>query len=319
MEQLVAAKIPYSEFRGMRLSKLMLGTAQLGMSGYGVANRETHVDDRALLDRCRLHGVNCYDTALEYGDAELKLGRYFEERGERPFLVSKLKTPLDLSSEAALEAEVRQKVETILDRLRLNRLPALMIHEPQVLSVYGDRLTGIVERLRREGLIERAGLSLGARPDVQYAECRTWLAHDIYELIQLPMNVWDRRVIACGALRQFREQEKLIVVRSVFLQGLFFHDGESLPAVLRETAPQALARLRAFAEEEALSVAQLALSYIRDLEGVHTLVIGAETPDQIDDNVRLLQGPALSERTRDRVERAFRDMPEALITPLLWK
>lgn len=319
MEQLVTESIPYSDFRGMKLSKLMLGTAQLGMSDYGVANRQSHVDDRALLDRCRHHGVNCYDTALEYGDAELKLGRYFEERGERPFLVSKLKTALDLTSDAALEAEVRQKVETILTRLRIARLPALMIHEPQVLTVYGGRLTGIVRRLRQEGLIERAGLSLGASPDRQYADCKTWLADDVYELIQLPMNVWDRRVIACGALQRFREQEKLVVVRSVFLQGLFFHSGESLPPVLREGAPPALARLRAFAEEEGLSVAQLALSYIRDLEGVHSLVIGAETPEQIDDNVRLLQGPALSERTRARLEQAFRDVPEVLITPMLWK
>lgn len=317
---MVAESISYSEARGLRLSKLMLGTAQLGMMGYGVLNHVSQVDDRALLEHCRMHGVNCYDTALEYGDAELKLGRYFAERGEQPFVVSKLKTALDLGSEAALEAEVRQKVETILTRLQFSRLPALLIHDPQILTVYGDRLTKIVRKLREEGLIHRAGLSFGGvSPDRQYSECKQWLSDDVYELIQLPMNIWDRRMITCGAMVQFRKQEKLVAVRSVFLQGLFFHSGESLPLVVSESAPPALKQLGALAEDEGIGVAQLAMSYIRDLEGVHTLVIGAETPGQLDENVRLLQGPPLSERTRSRIADAFSNLPKVLITPALWK
>lgn len=316
---MVTAQVPFSEVHGIQLSKLMLGTAQLGMAGYGISNRTDEVDDRELLDRCCAYGINCYDTALEYGDAELKLGRYFRAAAPPPFLVSKVKTDLDLDNEAALERQIRARVETILQRLQITRLPALMIHDPQVLSVYGNQVTEVLKRMRQEGLIGRAGLSLGAVPDEQYTDCAEWLGDDIYEVIQLPMNVWDRRVVACGAMKRFREQGKIVVVRSIFLQGLFFHPDEGFPAIIQSTAPRELVKLRAIAAEEHISAAQLTMSYVRDMEGVHCLVIGAERTEQLDENVKLIQGPALSERARARIESEFHELPKELITPFMWK
>lgn len=319
MEQLVTTQVPYSDVLGIKLSKLMLGTAQMGMSGYGIANSTNAVNDRELLDRCCAYGINSFDTALEYGDAELKLGRYFAQQPEAPFIVSKVKTELNLDNDAALESQIRERVEMIVQRLQINRLPALMIHDPRVLSVYGSRVTDVLKRLRQEGLIGRAGLSLGAYPDQDYASCAQWLDDDVYEVIQLPMNIWDRRAVSCGAMDKFLEQGKIVIVRSVFLQGLFFHTGEGLPPIIQSSAPTELRKLRDIASEEQLSVAQLAISYVRDMEGVHCLVIGAERTEQLAENVELIQGPALSERARARIDTEFQSLPQELITPFLWK
>lgn len=301
---------------GLRLSKLMLGTAQLGISGYGIANKAGAVDAEALLDRCAEHGINCFDTALEYGDAELKLGRYFEGRPV-PFIVSKLKADPGLDA-AGLERQMVERTETILERLRLRALPALMIHDPTVLAAYGERVADVLKRMQRDGLIERAGVSLGADSDAQFARCGRLLRDDIYETVQLPLNMWDRRAVACGALRQFREDGKIVVARSVFLQGLFFRSADGLPEPLATMARQALAKLNEIAQAEGLSVAEMAMSYVRDIEGIRCLVIGAEAPAQIDDNVRLVASPPLSERGRHQLEEAFRVVPDLLITPAMW-
>lgn len=59
------------------LSRLMLGTAQLGMA-YGVANTAGRPDFRQavrLIAAAADGGVNCFDTAAAYGDSEVILGR----------------------------------------------------------------------------------------------------------------------------------------------------------------------------------------------------------------------------------------------------
>ncbi|GAA3409131.1 aldo/keto reductase [Paenibacillus hodogayensis] len=300
----------------LKLSRLMLGTAQLGITGYGIANGSGPADADALLDRCAALGINCFDTALEYGDAELKLGRYFASKPV-PFIVSKLKAE-PLLDRAELEKRIAGRVETILERLGLSTLPALMIHDPAVLLEYGASVADILRRLRRDGLIGRAGLSFGANSDEQFAYCGELIRDDIYEVFQLPLNVLDRRSIDGGALGQLRADGKWVVARSVFLQGLLLRSADGLAEPLAGLARDALARLTAIADEEGMSVAELAMGYVRDTPGVDALVIGAEKPEQLDDNVRLLAGPAVSERARARIESEFRRVPELLVTPALW-
>lgn len=307
---------PMRKAEFLQLSKLMLGTAQLGISGYGIANRTEHVEAGALLDRCVELGINCFDTALEYGDAELKLGRYFEGKSA-PFLVSKVKADLELDR-AGLEKQLTERVETILERLRVKTLPALMIHDPMLLQVYGSTVTEILTKLYRDQLIRCAGVSFGANSDVQFANCGHLLREDIYEVIQLPLHMWDLRAVNCGALSQFRADGKWVVARSVFLQGLFFRQAEELPEPLRSMARGALGKLVEIAEEEGVSIAELAMRYVRDMDGVNGIVVGAERPEQLDDNVRLISGKPLSEKTRNKIETEFRDLPEMLITPGLW-
>lgn len=299
------------------LSKLMLGTVQLGIEGYGIHNQETRVDADAILNRCVQAGINCYDTAYEYGNAEVTLGRFFKNR-ESPFIVSKLKVDKNLLSESALERQMTERTEAILQRLQIRTLPALMIHDPELLRIYGKRITRVLNKLRTEGLVHRGGVSLGACPDEDYIGCSEVMRDDVYEVVQVPVNLFDRRVIDCGAMEDFGLSGKTVIARSVFLQGLFFHSEQTVPDRLRHAGAGKLSLLRTIASEEGYSVAQLAVSFVRDMPGVHVLVLGAETPDQVTANIALMNGPPLRDSTRERLEDAFRDVQKLLITPSMW-
>ena len=72
-------------------------------------------------------------------------------------------------------------------------------------------------------------------------------------------------------------------------------DPDSLTGNLTD-ARDILIQLTDLADKEGLSIQQLALSYIRDLEGVTSLVIGAESSDQVEENIRLMKGPSISEK-----------------------
>jgi aryl-alcohol dehydrogenase-like predicted oxidoreductase len=250
------------------ISKMTLGTVQLGLE-YGIANKTGKPSaEKAfeILDIAAAGGVNTFDTANIYGDSEELLGACGE-----------------------IERQIRTQAELSLARLNIRRIPIYMIHIP------GDRtqridpcVPGILRRMQAEGLIEKAGVSV-YRPH----EADEMLQYDVFEAIQIPMNIFDLRMVRSGALKRLSDAGRTVFVRSVFLQGLFFLTEDQLPDAFRAAAPS-LRKLREIAEKTGVSIAQLALAFIRDMEGVTSLVLGSETPEQTAQNISLIKCPHLS-------------------------
>ena len=149
-------------------------------------------------------------------------------------------------------------------------------------------------------------------------EAYEMMQNEIYEAIQVPMNIFDNRLIKSGAFSKLHEANEIIFVRSVFLQGLFFMNPGSLTGNLVD-AKDLLLNLNHLADKEGMSIQQLALSYIRDMEEVSSLVIGAETPEQVIENIKLMDGPSISEETRYEVSKIFDNIPAHILNPGLWK
>ena len=129
------------------------------------------------------------------------------------------------------------------------------------------------------------------------------------------MSIFDQRLIACGALDRLAKRGVEAYVRSVFLQGLFFLDPDRVsdPILLAHAVP-GIRRLREIAEREGMTVAQLAVGFLRDLEGVTSLVLGADEPSHVKQNLSYFSTPALNERTMEELKREFAavDVPEIM-------
>ena len=103
------------------------------------------------------------------------------------------------------------------------------------------------------------------------------------------------------------------------MQGLFFRDPETLPETgLLSEAKEPLRRLHALAKEEGLSVAQIAITFMRDLTGVNSLVLGAENSEQVRQNLELANAPALSATARGKILDMFGDINPDILKPWLW-
>ncbi|MDG0813386.1 aldo/keto reductase [Cohnella rhizosphaerae] len=152
----------------------------------------------------------------------------------------------------------------------------------------------------------------------QYVALADRIRDDVYSVVQIPFNVFDHRLPRIGAIERMREAGKTIVARSVFLQGLFALEPSSLPNGLAAAGPL-LTSLRALAEEEGISVLQLAFSFVRDYPGIDSLIVGMERQEQLKANIRLLNGPPLSERTASAIGKLYGEVPEALLIPGRWR
>jgi len=132
------------------------------------------------------------------------------------------------------------------------------------------------------------------------------LKYDIYQATQVPMSMFDQKLITGGYIDRLKEKNVIVFVRSVFLQGVFFLDPDKMtdPLLIEYAKPHIL-KLREFCERTGMSVAEFAISFMRDVPGVTSLVLGADTEEQVMQNIAYMNAPALSAEMRKEVTEAF--------------
>lgn len=309
----------YTNIRGLNISKLTLGTVQLGME-YGIANKKGRPDQTEsfrILQTAIDGEVNSFDTSLLYGDSEVVIGSFLssgQSSLQNPVLTTKFKIIAGNNlSNKEIEGQMYGFVEQSIQRLKIKKIPIYMIHNPEDMILYGDIVPKTLRKLKMEGLIGMAAVSVYTSEEVD-----EMLKNDIYEAIQIPMNIIDNRLVKNDSLKHLHDTNKVVFVRSVFLQGLFFMDPVSLTGNLTD-ARDPLWKLAQLADKEGMSIQQLALSYIRDKEGITSLVIGAETPEQVKENIRLMEGPFISEKAESEISSLFDNIPIHILNPGLWE
>jgi aryl-alcohol dehydrogenase-like predicted oxidoreductase len=311
-------KMNYTTFQTFKVSKLALGTVQLGMD-YGIANRQgapSVAEAHALLAASAGSGINSFDTSPTYGSSEEVLGSYLATTDKNDlFVISKFKyDPEQASDLEKVWKEVRLIVQQSLVCLGIDKLPLVLYHKgpSESMGQVKEVVPELLNRLKNENLISHGGISL-----YYSSEADDLLTDDVFEALQIPLNVLDQAIIANGTLQKLHEKGKLIMIRSVFLQGLFWKDPEELGGKLRAATPY-LKRLNQLAAKYNVTLAEMAFGFIRDLEAVDSLVIGAENVGQVEANLRLLNAPVLPPELRNELLELSANVPVEVITPALW-
>ena len=291
------------------ISPLTLGTVQLGQD-YGIANRSGMPGDddaNAVLDAAWNAGVHSLDTAHLYGLAEARIGTWMTTRGHRPHLITKVNK---LGDDLACAEKIHTSVSQSMLALNIDFLDGLMMHS--AVDIFRPGSLNALGQLITEGTIGGFGISVYNPKDVDRA-----LEVPGLSLIQGPFNVFDRRLETSGVLNRCAQAGVTVFARSVFLQGLFFLDPDTLPPYLAEAA-QPLRQLHGFADELGRSVAEVALVAARDTPGVSSLVVGAERAEQIIEIAELAKTTPLSSEQREAVFQIGAGLPERIYHPGLW-
>ena len=298
-----------------KISPMTLGTVQLGVH-YGIANdagKPSEEKSFSILRAALEGGITALDTARAYGDSELVIGRFLKQwQGEKPAIITKVPT-LQGETPKELEKFVTESVEQSLERLGVNKLESVMLHGAKDPIIHGKACADAVKALFDHGYTDKVGVSVYTAEDIE-----GMLNYDIFSLTQVPMSIFDQRLIAGGWIDKLKDRDYTVYVRSVFLQGLFFLDPEKMtdPILLRHAAPK-LRLLRQIAEAENMTLAQLAIAFIRDCPGVTSLVLGADTPAQVQENLNQFATLPLSESVMAQLNREFANVDIPAIMQVL--
>jgi aryl-alcohol dehydrogenase-like predicted oxidoreductase len=289
----------------MNISKLTLGTAQLGQQ-YGIANTTGKPSERnahEIISVALHNGIKCIDTAPVYGNSEEIVGSYLHHRPSNCTVVTKLPHCFFENGHSFKEVYpvVKSWLNTSLSNLKMKYIPIYLVRDVSQLDIIYDSL----RKLKMDRLIEKIGVSIY---DVD--ELDKCLKYDEIEVFQIPINLFDHRFIPYLP----KLKGKIVFARSIFLQGLFLMDRKELP----KWAKKPIKKLSDIVIDHGIAPQDLAVSFVKDLPNITSLVIGAETTKQVLDNVWLVTNSPLDMDVTNCIMSEFADMPLEVIDPRKW-
>ncbi|MCH8905199.1 MAG: aldo/keto reductase [Bacteroidetes bacterium] len=288
---------------------LALGTAQL-RSNYGVSSTNKKAGDdevRKILDTALASGIKFIDTAVLFDDVEETLGRVM--RPDNPFkIISKtIHFKNGIITKEDPQTLLRD-TNVSLSKLKRDSIHTLLIHDANdLLKENGNLLYDALLELKSSGKVENIGVSAYDKGQIE-------LLMEKYDLdiIQLPVNVLDQRLLVNGFLARIKEKGISIFARSVFLQGLLLMDLDEIPVYFEDLKGD----IRTYFQElEDKSVTKLAgaISFARSIAEIDQIVLG------INDHEELLECINSFKSEVDLDYSRFASHQYKLLDPRQWK
>lgn len=285
---------------GVQVSVACFGTMTFGWDPSETGNTEP--ESLAIYAKARELGINFFDTANVYGrgTSEGILGRAIAGHRDELVIATKCHGKMDDVDPNAWgnsRRHIVQACEASLKRLGTDWIDLYQIHRPQPSIPIDETLRGI-EDLIRAGKILYAGTSTFA--GWQLCEAH-YVAREIgvsgFSTEQPPYNLLDRR-IERDLLPFCRSYEYGVIPWSPLAGGQLsgkYLDGEvkgvrfAVSDPFKRVAPSshaAVRELKALAEANDMTIAQMSLAWIASRPGITSPIIGARSIAQLEENVK---------------------------------
>jgi aryl-alcohol dehydrogenase-like predicted oxidoreductase len=289
--------------------KLGLGTVQFG-TDYGVSNRlgqTTPEEVVKILDFASESGITYLDTAPAYGNSEVVLGASLSPNHAFRIVTKTSKITQPKINAADVQLVIDDFHESLC-RLQQSSVYGLLVHHPDdLLNEGGDRLMAGLKLLKIQGFVKKIGVSVYDREQVERL-----LDKFSVDLIQVPLNIFDQRLLKNNFLSHLKGQGIEIHVRSVFLQGILLMAEAELPPYLAEFGGY-LRRYHQVNEILGLSALQAATGFIHSLPEVDAVLVGVNNLRQLRE---IIESAKIVLDTKLFRELSIED--ETLINPSMW-
>ena len=164
---------------------------------------------------------------------------------------------------------------------------------------------------RNRKIAPKTGVSLYSESEINQVLESTFKP----EVIQLPMNILDNRLYRRGLLDRIRDKGIMIHARSAFLQGLFYLPEADLKARFADVVPY-ITKLKNIAVEAGLTLAELSLLWLVNMEELNKVIIGLDNLVQLNEHLETLNknvDPAIFEESL-----SINYENENILNPSLW-
>ncbi|HRD45147.1 MAG TPA: aldo/keto reductase [Caulobacter sp.] len=293
---------------GLYVSEICLGAMTFAGEGANMWGQIGSVDQAgadAMIGRALERGVNFIDTAdvYSFGQSERMVGAALRNLGvKRSDVVIATKVYGEMgkgpNDRGASRGHIMDGVKASLDRMGLDYIDLYQIHG-------NDSVTPIEETLRALDDLVSQGL-------VRYVGCSNWAAwkmmkaHGVadtrgyarFETVQAYYSIAGR-YLERDIVPMMQDQQMGLMVWSPLAGGLLsgkFGPGSNgpegarrasfdFPPVNRDRAWACVDAMRPIAEARGVSVARIALAYVLVKPWVTTVIVGAKTTEQLDDNL----------------------------------
>ena len=256
--------------------KLGLGTVQFGLE-YGISNQagQTSADEvNRILEYAVNHDIHTLDTAHLYGNSEKSIGDNLPQDAQFKIITKTIPIKSD-----AINADDIKTIEDgflkSLERLQQSSVYGLLLHHADDLkSNNAIALYSFLESIKKKNLVSQIGVSVYDSDQIDFILNR----FDI-DLIQIPMNIFDQRLIKSGHLQKLKQHGVEIHVRSAFLQGLIFMDENDLPSKIENITSQ-LKKFKDIIRHQNMTAIEAALAFLAQQKEIDKIICGVNNLEQ---------------------------------------
>ena len=245
------------------MPELCLGTVQFGLP-YGITNYSGRVaidEVRHILKVASESGIQLLDTAQSYGASESILGDCWPASRPRR-LISKL-SPVGTPDSWEID------FQNSLERLHVHALDGFLAHRASALvETRGRQLLDWMNSLRDRGLVERIGVSIYDASELDQ------LPLDQIQIVQLPLSLYDQRLLQSGTVKELVGRGIAVHARSIFLQGLVLQRPEEWPGFLSPEFRVHHGECIRLLEEHRLNLLEAAIAFARECSDLEAVLVG---------------------------------------------
>jgi len=288
---------------GIHVSTLCLGAMTFGGKGYWEVIGQLGRDAATrLVDRCLDAGVNFFDTANVYsfGESERMLGEALKGKRDRVVLATKVRGRMsDAPNDVGLSRKhIFDQVHGSLQRLQTDYIDLYQIHGFDAYTPLEETLRAL-DDLVHQGKVRYIGASnLAAWQLMKALGISDRLSLARFSSLQAYYTIagrdLEREIVPLLA-----DQRLALMVWSPMagglLSGKFNRDGSApegsrraafdFPPVDKERAFNIIDVMQPIAKEHRVSVANIALAWLLHQDAVTSVIIGAKTMEQLEDNL----------------------------------
>jgi|SRR6218665_3460617 len=288
---------------GLYVSELCFGAMTFGGEGmFKVVGNQGQAEADTLVGRCLDTGINFFDTADVYsnGQSELMLGKALGARRKDVVLATKVRGRMGpgVNEVGLSRGHIMDSVHASLKRLGTDYIDLYQIHGFDAVTPIDETLRALDDLVRQGkvrylgasnlaawqlmkalGISEHRGLSRFESLQAYYSIAGRDLERELVPLMkdqQVGLMVWSP--LAGGLLSgKFRRDSQAPegARRSAF----------DFPPVNRERAWSVIDAMDGIARAHSTSVARVALAWLLHQPHVTTIIIGAKTAEQLEDNL----------------------------------
>ncbi|MDA8881837.1 aldo/keto reductase [Alphaproteobacteria bacterium] len=294
-------------------SKIILGTVQMGVP-YGLGRWQHELmpekESFAILDAAWERGITTLDTSPEYGVAEARIAKYMRLNTNKPFhIISKIKNiPIDSEND---QPQLQSWIENSpFHKLNSCASLSLLLHKEK--DIYRSNVIDQLDSLIHKKKLFSWGVSVYEEDAARYAaNIESCL------LVQLPFGVLNQAFGRKGTIQLLSNRKKIVMARSIFLQGLLLKSDESLLGFGEEIF-SLITTLRKFLTKHEFAINDFAITFASMEKGISNLVLGA------DDAVQLLSWKTDLELLKQLIlpqmlMKDLRHLDEHSLKPQSWK
>lgn len=295
------------------MEKRILGKSNLALSSVGLGCWQLGGDfgNKAvnnafgILDAAISNNINFWDTADVYGDglSEKIIGKFCVDRIATPVIASKVGRSSVLYPNNYSKSDLRKNIEGTLQRLQIDSLDLVQLHCIPYSEMKKDNIWLTLEDFRNEGLIKYYGASVETieegllcieKPGLTSIQVIFNIFRQDLKHLLLPkaqkadVGVIVRLPLASGLLSGKFDQNTQFSVqdhRNYNSDGKYFSVGETFSGISFKKGLELTQKLRQILPNSP-SMAQIAIRWILDHPQVTSVISGASTPRQVEENAK---------------------------------